>query len=344
MSAEQAERFAALYDLDTPHGPDPAIDWFRAIARRTGGPVLELGCGTGRVAIPLAQDGHDVVGLDRSEAMLARRAPRATRGECPALVEGDCGRSRSQVVPLIAIAFNPFSSCSPAGARGCLARVREHLAPPASSAIDCFSPTERIVGHDNTVRAGVDASTIRSGRAVTSSPARARTWTTSISVGGSRKLDDDGKSRAGSARKRCTTCIGAKPSSCFRRRLRHRRRCTATTTDRRTGPRRSSSSSRAGASEAPVASAGGDRPPHSRRARRRWDRWAGGARRCGRDRRPHHRCWGRGWSARNANDRRARSRGGARIHRHPLARRQQRLRQRRVRERAPHGRDARRLR
>jgi len=71
-TAAQAERFAALYDIDAPHGPDPAIDWFRAIARRTGGPVLELGCGTGRVAIPLAQDGHDVVGLDRSEAMLAR--------------------------------------------------------------------------------------------------------------------------------------------------------------------------------------------------------------------------------------------------------------------------------
>ena len=69
VSAEQAERLAALYDLDAPHGPSAAIDWFRAIARRTGGPILELGCGTGRVAIPLAQDGHDVVGLDRSPAM-----------------------------------------------------------------------------------------------------------------------------------------------------------------------------------------------------------------------------------------------------------------------------------
>ena len=36
-TVEQSERFAALYDLDAPHGADPAIDWFRAIARRTGG-------------------------------------------------------------------------------------------------------------------------------------------------------------------------------------------------------------------------------------------------------------------------------------------------------------------
>jgi SAM-dependent methyltransferase len=155
VSAEQAERFAALYDLDTPHGPDPAIDWFRAIARRTGGPVLELGCGTGRVAIPLAQDGHDVVGLDRSEAMLTRAERHARReGVSLRLVEGDMRSfSFSQSFPLIAIAFNTFLMLTPEERWGCLARVREHLAPTGLLAIDCFQPDpERIVGHDSTVR------------------------------------------------------------------------------------------------------------------------------------------------------------------------------------------------
>ncbi|TMC71239.1 MAG: class I SAM-dependent methyltransferase, partial [Chloroflexi bacterium] len=45
-------------------GPD--VEWFGGLARRTGGPILELGCGTGRITVPVAQDGHHVVGLDRS--------------------------------------------------------------------------------------------------------------------------------------------------------------------------------------------------------------------------------------------------------------------------------------
>lgn len=42
------------------------------LAERTGGPVLELGCGTGRLLIPLAQAGYTVTGVDNSSAMLAR--------------------------------------------------------------------------------------------------------------------------------------------------------------------------------------------------------------------------------------------------------------------------------
>src|SRR5512140_2431211 len=70
------ERLAVLYDLDAPPG-DAGIDWFRGLAQMTGGPVLELGVGTGRVAVPLAKDGHEIVGIDRSRAMLARARERA---------------------------------------------------------------------------------------------------------------------------------------------------------------------------------------------------------------------------------------------------------------------------
>ncbi len=45
---------------------------FRMIARQGGGPVLEIGCGTGRVLIPLARDGIDITGIDISAAMLTR--------------------------------------------------------------------------------------------------------------------------------------------------------------------------------------------------------------------------------------------------------------------------------
>ncbi|HEU5253708.1 MAG TPA: class I SAM-dependent methyltransferase [Solirubrobacterales bacterium] len=48
------------------------------LAERQGGPVLELGCGTGRVALHLARRGHEVVGLDRDPALLAALAERGS--------------------------------------------------------------------------------------------------------------------------------------------------------------------------------------------------------------------------------------------------------------------------
>jgi SAM-dependent methyltransferase len=155
VSAEQAARLAALYDLDAPHGPSAAIDWFRAIAGRTGGPILELGCGTGRVAIPLAQDGHEVVGLDRSPAMLARAERHARReGVSLRLVEADMRSfSFAEAFPLVAIPFNTFLMLTPDDRWACLARVREHLAPTGLLAVDCFQPDpEHIVGRDGGVR------------------------------------------------------------------------------------------------------------------------------------------------------------------------------------------------
>ena len=63
---DEARRFAlehAHYVQDIPY--------WRAAAARCGSPVLDLGAATGRVAIPLARDGHEVWALDRSGAMLA---------------------------------------------------------------------------------------------------------------------------------------------------------------------------------------------------------------------------------------------------------------------------------
>ncbi|MEM0449929.1 MAG: class I SAM-dependent methyltransferase [Methanomassiliicoccales archaeon] len=48
------------------------IEFYRTLAERTGGPILELMCGTGRVMIPLADAGFEITGVDRSSAMLDR--------------------------------------------------------------------------------------------------------------------------------------------------------------------------------------------------------------------------------------------------------------------------------
>lgn len=147
-------RLAALYDLDAPEG-DAAIDWFRGLAQMTGGPVLELGVGTGRVAIPLAKDGLELVGLDRSHGMLARAAAKAKKARAKlTLVAGDMRSfSLERTFALIIIPFNTFLTVTPDDRWACLARCREHLTPAGRLAIDVFQPDpERISGMDGAVR------------------------------------------------------------------------------------------------------------------------------------------------------------------------------------------------
>jgi SAM-dependent methyltransferase len=87
------DEYAPFYDWENARTMGRKdVRFWQGFARREGGPVLELGCGTGRVAIPVARTGVRVVGIDRSEPMLAyarrrvRRLPAALR---PDLVRGD---------------------------------------------------------------------------------------------------------------------------------------------------------------------------------------------------------------------------------------------------------------
>jgi SAM-dependent methyltransferase len=68
------------------------VPFWRDLAKRMRGPVLELGCGTGRIAVPLGRAGVPVVGIDRSTPMLARARQRVRRGRLERkvrLVRGD---------------------------------------------------------------------------------------------------------------------------------------------------------------------------------------------------------------------------------------------------------------
>ena len=55
------------------------VPFWRRVASAVGGPVLELGCGTGRVSVPLARAGVNLVGIDRSAPMLDRARKRLLR-------------------------------------------------------------------------------------------------------------------------------------------------------------------------------------------------------------------------------------------------------------------------
>ena len=68
------------------------IAFWKRMAGPVKGPILELGCGTGRVALPVARHGATVVGIDRSESMLARARMRVKRSRLARrvkLIRGD---------------------------------------------------------------------------------------------------------------------------------------------------------------------------------------------------------------------------------------------------------------
>lgn len=69
------EQIARFYDL-THADLTEDIAYLLALAGRIGGPILELGCGSGRLLLPLARAGYEVTGVDNSPTMLARARKR----------------------------------------------------------------------------------------------------------------------------------------------------------------------------------------------------------------------------------------------------------------------------
>lgn len=85
--------YAAYYDWENAQTVGRRdIAFWRRLAAPVEGPILELGCGTGRVALPVARHGSTVIGIDRSESMLARGRIRVRRARLAArvkLIRGD---------------------------------------------------------------------------------------------------------------------------------------------------------------------------------------------------------------------------------------------------------------
>jgi SAM-dependent methyltransferase len=130
---------AALYDAENGWGPDD--EFYRALAARTGGPVLDLGCGTGRLARALAGDGHRVVGLDLAPAMIARARSLDPAGAVDWRVGDAAGFELGQRFRLITMTAHGFQHVIGAAAQQALfAGVARHLAAGGIFAFETRSP------------------------------------------------------------------------------------------------------------------------------------------------------------------------------------------------------------
>jgi len=130
----QDEWTAGIFDHYAETLGDRDVSFWLAMARMSRGPVLELGCGTGRVLLPLMRDGHSVTGLDLSQHMLAVVRQKLMREPAPArarLVRGDmCRFSLQQRFGTIVVPFRSFELLlERSEQKACLECCAQHLTP-----------------------------------------------------------------------------------------------------------------------------------------------------------------------------------------------------------------------
>lgn len=147
--------FARYYDADFADYLDD-IPFYREMARRTGGPILELMCGTGRVLVPLAEEGHSISGVDISPAMLALAQAKlddAGLAQQAILLQGDIRviELPPQHFALAFVAINSFMHLERVKDQlAALTNVRRALTRRGLLVLDLFNPDPmQILREDN---------------------------------------------------------------------------------------------------------------------------------------------------------------------------------------------------
>jgi len=142
---------AEFYDIDNYHLWHHDTGFYLDYARRQNGSILEIACGTGRVSIPLAEAGYEVVGLDLSLPMLSifrrklasldERVARRIRLEQADMADFDLGRT----FDLILVPFRAFQALTTdEQVRSALLSMKRHLADRGLLIIDLFRPAWRM--------------------------------------------------------------------------------------------------------------------------------------------------------------------------------------------------------
>ncbi len=127
------------------------IDFWVEQAKRYGGPVLEIACGTGRITMPLAKEGFDVTGIDLAESMLEQAERNSQEQDLDIeWVKADMRDfSLGKSFPLIICPGQSISRLlTIKDIEKCLAAVREHLAPGGRFIMELYNPSLEILSRE----------------------------------------------------------------------------------------------------------------------------------------------------------------------------------------------------
>ena len=134
--------FPTLYHVH--HNLDPQdLNFWLQLASEYNGDILELGCGTGRILIPLAQSGHRIIGLDHDRGMLTLLKEHLREVDCSTgfIFQADFAEFRlASKFKLILMPCNTFSTLTTQARRSVLECTLLHLAPAGVFAVSLPNP------------------------------------------------------------------------------------------------------------------------------------------------------------------------------------------------------------
>ena len=144
-------RWAERYDIFYEAAPEGELEFYLTAIERSGGSILELGVGTGRIAIPAAVMGHDVVGVDLNRPMLDRAHQKL--GDAPIvgsieLIEADMCKLDlvKKDFDLVTIPAHTLALVTDAESQlEALKRCALHMAPDAVCIFNLFYPSDDLI-------------------------------------------------------------------------------------------------------------------------------------------------------------------------------------------------------
>ena len=133
------DRISEIYDGWHPQAASEMVGGLRDLAG--AGPALELGIGTGRVALPLAMQGVEVHGIDASEAMVAKMRAKPGGERLRVTIGNFADVDVAHKYSLVFVVFNTFFALSTQEEQvRCFANVASRLEPGGRFLIEAFVP------------------------------------------------------------------------------------------------------------------------------------------------------------------------------------------------------------
>ena len=140
-AATYGDRVAEIYDQRRRvyGNTEATVEFLAAMAKR--GPILELGVGTGRIALPLAERGIEVHGIDASRAMVEKLRAKPGGDRIPVVIDDFASVAIEGQFSLIFVVFNTFFGLlTQEDQVRCFSGVARHLTEDGAFVIEAFVP------------------------------------------------------------------------------------------------------------------------------------------------------------------------------------------------------------